>query len=326
VFRVLLTALGAMLFLVTPATTALPTTADEPGYPTVSVSDHRVTLGAPVTVSGKGPSLRRVVLQLHTKENGWQPVASTVTGLGGEYSLLAPGWEGSHQLRVVAPGTPLFNQEVSRTTTVTVRMPYKPRGSRRDWSWMSDPGARWDPCRPITYRVNPRGGYPAATADLRRVFARVGEVTGFRFRYAGRTSEHVERSRYGYFPDGTDVVVDWQRPAEEAQLARGTAGVAGHWVLGKRRFDGYMVLDQGERHPRVVWRQLMTHEIGHILGIGHAHSRGQLMYGLSTPANRRWGNGDLSALRRVGASQGCLPAPRTDRAEAGTGPLPVFGA
>ena len=285
-----------------------PASAAGSGFPTIRVSDPTVRLGTKVVVSGKGPSLRKLVLQLRTSENGWQPVASTRTGLGGEYSFVAPGWEGSHLLRVVAPATAVAVAEVSDPVTVAVRMPYRPKGPRSDWSWLSHRGARWDPCRPITYRINPAGGYPAARADLRRTFAAVGRVTGFRFTYQGTTGRRVERDDYGYHPAGTDVVVDWQSPAEERGLGRGIAGIGGHWVMDGRRFDGYMILDRSERHPRAVWRQLMSHEIGHILGLGHARTAGQLMHGRSTSANRLWGNGDLSALRRVGPSRGCLPA------------------
>ena len=153
----------------------------------------------------------------------------------------------------------------------------------------------------------PDAEHPAATADIRRTFASVGRVTGFRFKYLGRTNRRVDRNRYGYYPAGTDVVVDWQSPRQERGLSGRVTGIGGHWVQGKRRFNGYMLLDQTERYPRVVWRQVMSHELGHILGLGHARSRRQLMYGTSTTSNRLWGNGDLTAMRRLGASQGCLP-------------------
>ncbi len=325
-FRAFLAALAAATTAAVLAAPA-PAPAEEPsGYPTIAVSDPSVKLGKKVVVSGEGPSLRHLVLQLRTDENGWQKVAGTVTGLDGDYAFLAPGWAGTHRLRVVAPAALVVNQEVSRTVSVTVRMPYRPKGPRSDWTWLSHRGARWDPCRPITYRVNPRAGYPSAAADVRSAFAAVGRVTGFRFRYLGTTKAQVKRHQHGVHPSGTDVVVDWQGPRQDADLARGVAGIGGHWVLGERRFDGYMVLDQSERLPRPVWRQVMTHEIGHILGIGHAHSRTQLMYGTSTALNRIWGRGDLQALRRVGASRGCLAAPGTERPAVGTGPVHSGGA
>ncbi len=305
-FRASLAALLAATPLALVTGIPSPVPAADPSYPTISVSDPTVVLGKPVLVTGKGPGLRRLVLQLKTIENGWQKVASTLTGAGGGYAFVAPGWVGAHRLRVVVPGTLVTDDEVSETVSVTVRVPYRPKGMKTDWAWLSHRGARWDPCQPITYRINPAGSYRAATSDIRRTFANVGRVTGFRFKYLGRTNVRVQRSRYGYYPGGTDVVVDWQSPRQEPDLSGGITGIGGHWVQGKRRFNGYMLLDQSGRYSRVVWRQVVAHELGHILGLGHADSRLQLMFGTSTASNRLWGNGDLTALRRVGASQGCL--------------------
>ena len=276
---------------------------------TIAVSDETVRLGTKVTVSGQGPVLRRLVLQMKTRENGWQEVDSVTTGPSGTYSFRAPGWRGAHRLRVFAPATLLLAASVSDTRRVTVKVPYKPRGRASDWTWLSHRGARWDPCQTIGYRVNPRGSYRGATADVRRAFRQVGQVTGFRFEYLGRTTREVRRSFLGYHPAGTDVVVDWQSPKEEAGLAGRVLGIGGHWVQGGERFSGYMLLDRTERHPRGTWRQVMTHEVGHVVGLGHARSRRQLMYGVSSPLNVLLGAGDLAAFGRVGASQGCLGSP-----------------
>ena len=247
------------------------------------------------------------------------------TGVGGSYWFRAPVWRGTHRLRVVALATPVLAASVSDTRTVTVKMPYRPQGRTSDWTWLSHRGARWDPGRTITYRINPRGSYPGSAVDIRGTFRRVGMVTGLRFDYLGRTTKEIWRHRLGYHPVGTDIVVDWQSPKEEAGLSGRVTGIGGHWVQGGRRFDGYMLLDRTARLSRGTWRQVMTHEVGHVLGLGHAHSPRQLMYGVSSELNERLGAGDLTALARVGASGGCL-GDRTERAVPGAGPVPVDGA
>ena len=207
----------------------------------------------------------------------------------------------------MVPGTLITADELSPTVNVTVRMPYKPKGPKSDWAWLSNRGARWDPCRPITYRINPARSYPAATADIRaRSPASAGSPVSAQVPRPHHPSGRPLSIRL--YPAGTDVVVDWQSPRQEPGLSGRVTGIGGHWVQGERRFSGYMLLDQTERYPRVVWRQVISHELGHILGLGHARSRQQLMHGTSTTSNRLWGNGDLTALRRVGPSRGCLPS------------------
>ena len=295
-----------------------PASAERSPDITIRLSDPTVRLGTEVTVSGRAPHpLRPVVLQMRTSENGWQDVARTLAGLDRTYRFTAPSWYGAHRLRVVAPQTLLARQAVSARRTLRVTMSYSPKGARSDWSWLFAPGVRWDPCQTVTYRINPHGGYARSVKDIRAAFRDVGRASGFDFQYVGRTAGKVTRGQHGYHPLGTDVIVDWQTPREERGLAGRTAGIGGHWVQDGRRFDGYILLDRTERLSRRMWRQVVVHEIGHVLGLGHARSRTQVMNSTSSSRNVRWGAGDLAGIRRLGPSRGCLTA---HRRQAGSAP------
>lgn len=306
VLATLLTLTQAVILTIAVLTAPAATASAAP-QPTISISASKVTLGTTVTVSGRSPFLLQwTYLQVWTDENGWQDVDGRYSALTTGYSFVAPGWYGTHKLRVYAPATLLAPTVVSDTRTLKVKMPYTPKGKRSDWKWISNRGARWDSCPTITYRINPDGGYPHGTADIKAVLGKVGLITGFRFADAGSTSRAVRRTEHGRHPSGTDIMVDWQSPRQDRLLAGEVAGMGGHWVLNGRRFDGWMVLDQSERLDRRAWRGVMMHELGHVVGLGHVQSTHQVMHDGARPATGRWGAGDLAGLRRLGASRGCL--------------------
>lgn len=284
-----------------------PAPAGEMHRPTMWASASDLVLDKALTISGRGPGpLRSVQVQMRTAENGWQPLVWVRTGLDASYRVRLRLWYGVHRLRAVASDTLLTQPWVSPVRTVRVRTPYRPRGSAKDWEWLSSSGARWDPCRAITYRINPRGSHRGATADIAAAFRAVTRVTGFRFQDLGSTHRAVRRDRPGSHPRGTDILVDWQTPRQDRGLVGRVAGIGGHWVLGGRRYDGYIILDRTARHSRRTWRQIIVHELGHVLGLGHARSHTQVMHGVSSEKNLRWGAGDLAGMQRIGASRGCL--------------------
>lgn len=301
-----------LLVAAAPSSQAAPAAAE-----TISIrtSASSVVLGTRVRVYGTAPLLRPVVLQMRTAENGWQAVAQTLTSVTGDYSFIAPGWYGAHRLRVMAADLLIIEPLTSAERKVTVKVRYRPRGRRSDWSWLGRSGPRWDPCRRITYRINPAGSYPGSSADIRKAVRSAARITGLRLTYLGTTSNAVRRGQRGYHPLDTDIVVDWQQPREDRGLAGGVAGIGGHWIQDDRRFDGYVVLDRTARLGRRTWRQVIEHEMGHVLGLSHARGRSQVMFGTASRTNSRWGAGDLKGLRRVGASRGCLP-PRSLRPSA----------
>lgn len=305
--RLLVVALLALTQAVVAAA-AVTSPAAAATRPTIYVSDTVVTLGTAVTVSGETPALLQTVrLELLTAENGWQELARTISTVSGGYAFKAPAWYGAHQLRVSASATVLAPPSVSDVVKVTVKTAWRPKGKSSSWRWISHQGARWDPCETISYQINPSGGYSGSTADITAAFRKVGQVTGFRFAYAGTTSGTVRRGESGQHPPEADVLIDWQKPGQDPELAGTVAGIGGHWVLNGRRFDGYVVLDQSQRLQRATWRKVLAHELGHVVGLGHTTAKDQVMYGgVSSSVSTKWGKGDLAGLRRVGASQGCL--------------------
>jgi len=192
-----------------------------------------------------------------------------------------------------------------------------PTGNASDWGWLWNGGARWNPCAVITWAFNPSGGYAGSLADTQRAFARVAGRTGLHFKYVGGTDYVYGVS--GAYPPGVDIVVGWSTAAVLPSLAGGVVGVGGGWAYPSSVADvaneivsGYVVLDHDAElnagfttSGMPTWGQVLEHEIGHSLGLGHAHDTSQVMYASVSPANHLFGAGDLAGLARVGAAYGC---------------------
>lgn len=186
---------------------------------------------------------------------------------------------------------------------------------------------RWNPCSPVTYRINPNGfAGPAAIARLRWAVTEVSAASGIRFRYLGRT-RHVPDSRTAPVPRSVDadVVIAWARrgdgPRRSALLPKrsGLAGVGGYaaeWTNRRYRIarSGFVVFDAARIFRLSARKQYVValHELGHLLGLDHVRDRRQVMNPvLAEPGPRHLGAGDRAGLRRVGRAAGCLsPAPR----------------
>lgn len=200
------------------------------------------------------------------------------------------------------------------------------------------PVSRWDPCGgAITYRVNPARAPRHGVSDAKGAFARVAQATGLRLRYRGTTSAVPGADgKAGAYPPRTDIVVAWVTPGKQSpgylpkppKGYRGLAGVGGGTWWGaftksgaaaNEITTGYVVLDAtqhlasgfgaGPRQgPQGTEGQLLMHEIGHAVGLGHpaVDDPTEIMHPVMTHKKAVWGAGDLNGLRRVGATQGCL--------------------
>jgi hypothetical protein len=207
---------------------------------------------------------------------------------------------------------------------------YVAAGSKSDWSYLFDQapnafGSRWDPCTVITWSYNPTGEAYNALPDIKRAFARIAGVSGLKFLYGRNQTE------YRYLGGDHDLdftlekmVVGWGNKNQFPDLAPdqygdavgiggGTAQLVAGADVDLKMVQGYLTLDNDGGIALAPgfngsgWGQVMMHEILHALGLGHAKSANQLMYGTATPLNYQFGAGDLTGMTKVGSAGSCLP-------------------
>jgi hypothetical protein len=179
---------------------------------------------------------------------------------------------------------------------------------------------RWNPCTPIHYKVNMTG---APAGELSRVFSAVTTVsnaTGLHFAYDGETSYVPQQ---GNWNQPSELVIAF---ANHNGSAGGSTYLSGANQLGEGGFQstyetmngritnyqitkGYAVLDAVAYSygSDKVRNDTLLHELGHAVGLNHAHYTSEIMYPvISNYSPDGYAAGDLAGLAKVGASQGCL--------------------
>lgn len=192
--------------------------------------------------------------------------------------------------------------------------------------------ARWNPCQSaITYRVHvaglsTRAARRSATTVTRASVARIARATGMPFRFRGRTS--VIPRQGGLSSEGTaEIVIAFVRPSQANDaLAGSTAGYSGWQTDYAPRRNGtyavaitraFIVIDHpqtrtwpnGVRRRGLTRPNIITHELGHAVGLDHVPHRRQLMYRTLHPASPAGlAAGDRAGLARAGRPAGCIRA------------------
>ena len=189
---------------------------------------------------------------------------------------------------------------------------------------------RFDPCSPIHVVTNLTEAPPGAAGMVATALSQLAAATGLQFIVDGSTDEIPQagrptvEARYG--TGWAPVLIAWSHHGASDLLPGGSAlgeGL-GTW-LGQGTVNsplpptvayvtGEIAIDsQTTAHltpgfgPGQTIGELLLHELGHLVGLGHTTDPTQIMYSLllAVPV-AAYGAGDLAGLRRLGAASGCL--------------------
>lgn len=193
--------------------------------------------------------------------------------------------------------------------------PDAPRGG--SYAFLVEQAGRpvgYDPCRPVRYQVNPRGAPPQWRSVVRESIASVEAATGLRFEDDGTTdARDFFRRRTALLQRPLPILIGWAPASEISGLEGDVAGLGGSstgepTALGRVHLQtGSVVLDQDayarmaqDRDASTEMRGVLTHELGHVVGLDHVDDPRELMNAAYTGL-RDFGPGDRAGLAILGS-------------------------
>lgn len=178
----------------------------------------------------------------------------------------------------------------------------------------------YDPCRFIPVVVNLRTAPAAAQIVVAQALSAISQATGLQFTQEGLTDEPPSADREPFQPDRygdrwAPVLISWSDEAEMPLLAGDIAGTGGStwipaadpsdtrvYVTGQVVIDGPQVAEMlSGPNGMDTARSVVMHELGHLVGLDHVDSPGELMNARSDGSTVRFGPGDLHGLAALGS-------------------------
>lgn len=280
-----------------------------------------IRMGTAIYVSGHATGVQPGAA-VHLERNvpgGWNLVATGTLDASANYRFKIPTW----WLGVRAYRVRSADGAISTWRAFNVTPNHRPPGYASQYRWAPGSAARWNPCATIGYRVNPTQGGAGAVADTRAAFVRLGQATGLRFVYRGTTTRVPQYGGNSWYPADTQIVVAWARRHQSSlfRLYPGAVGVgaalsSSGWYNGNgtrmnRITKGMVVVDSAKRFRAgfgvgLTRGEIIMHELGHAVGLGHHGAPSQLMYPWMTNRAATYGLGDLRGMWLRGARMGCL--------------------
>lgn len=179
----------------------------------------------------------------------------------------------------------------------------------------------WDPCQPIHFVVRTEGAPPGGRLLLDQAMAEISKDTGLLFMDDGSTNEAPSADRNPYQPSRygksawAPVLISWSNATEYPGLAGDVIGLAGPVALGGENahlVSGQVVFDapditkvEGYSDGATFAYDVMLHELGHLVGLGHVEDPDSVMNPVSSRPLTAYSQGDLRGLAVLGSGR-CL--------------------
>ncbi|MQA99344.1 MAG: matrixin family metalloprotease [Actinobacteria bacterium] len=178
-------------------------------------------------------------------------------------------------------------------------------------------------CDPVRYVIDPTHAPEGGVDDVHRAIAEVSKAGGIRFVYEGETDERPVEKRPPVQPDRygrrwAPILVAWELGPSPVAGQTIEIGVGGSewrynqdgepvYVTGMLALNANAGLRSG--FGGETWGQVMLHELGHVVGLGHVSDPKQVMTPLLELRPAAWGSGDRAGLRALGIGSPCLDVP-----------------
>lgn len=323
VLPMVLTVAAMVMLVATPAQAIL-------GSVSANWPAAKVNRGSTVKVTGhvSGIELSDGVFLQQKVLGGWRNVSRAKLDSQRNYTLAIPTWWlGTRTYRVMTAS--LLDTTILGTAstawTVEVVPTYNPAGVPTQHTWTSSTYMRWNPCQTIGYRVNAREATKGAVSDVKGAMKRLSQATGYHFAYRGTTSNIPQAGANSWYPKDTQIVVAWARPSQSSMFdgysgaaAMGGAISSGGYQAGdgttlSKIIRGAVVINATQKYAAgfgsgYTRGDILLHELGHTMGMGHTSATSQIMYKTMTRSAARYNEGDLTALESRGARLGCITA------------------